>query len=70
MISALGLLSLWFWLAAFMAIYSYLRGKIFDLAAATDSKRTDALLIGSTLLLSAILVGFYSTAHYHFRLHR
>jgi hypothetical protein len=50
-----------------MAIYSYLRAKIFDLAAATDSK---PFLVGLTLVLSAILVELYSTFHYHFHVFR
>jgi hypothetical protein len=70
LISALGLLALLFWLAAFMAICFYLRAKIFDLAAATDSKRSDAFLVGLTLVLSAILFGLYSTVHYHFHVFR
>jgi len=51
-----------------MAICFYLRAKIFDLAAANDSKRSDAFLVGLTLVLSAIL--FYSTVHYHFHVFR
>jgi hypothetical protein len=54
-----------------VATYTYLRGKIFDLAAATDSKRSDTFLIGLTLVLSAILLGLYFTSHsYRFHVDR
>ena len=50
-------------LLVFAATYYRLRDQVFDLAAATDSKRSHAFLIGSTLVLSAIGVEVYGTVH-------
>jgi hypothetical protein len=57
-------------LLAFAAIYFSLRDHVFDLAAATDSKRSDAFLIGLTFVRSVIVVGVYFAVRCYFRFHR
>jgi hypothetical protein len=63
MISMLGLV---FLLVTFTATYYRFTDNLFDLAAATDSKRSQSFLVGIALVLSAIVAGLYIHYHLHY----
>lgn len=45
------------------ATYYRVRGHVFDLARASESRRTNVLWFGVALVISAIVVGLYLTIH-------